>query len=194
MPYCPQKSPIYPEKREQTNFFWLFVFLCVTIFTISLICVCYDKSNWYNIKDIQDYDGSGLIYVTQNAVIYWENIAVAAGTAVLICFLMIILLMWLSSVFMVLSLGVVSLYLIVLVALAWERFDEKRTTTFLVFGIILSLAMPIWFIFFWRIGKKIELIFHLFHIAGAIMKDNLRMLLYTPLVSQSKSAFVIPSK
>lgn len=47
-----------------------------------MVFSCYKYSNWYNIRDIQDYDGSGMIYVTQNAVVYHMNIAVAVGCAV----------------------------------------------------------------------------------------------------------------
>lgn len=95
---------------------------------------------------------------------------------------MLILMMWLSSVFMVVSLAVVSMYFIVLVALVWEQFDKTREGLVLAAGIVISLLMVLWFFFFIRIGKKIELIFLLFHLAGSAMKNNLRMLLYAPAV------------
>lgn len=115
-------------------------------------------------------------------MIYWQNIALAVGSTIAICFVMLVLMMWLSSLFMVLSLGFVSLYLIVLVALVWEQYDQHRSRVFLVFGVLLSLFMLVWFFFFVRIGKKIELIFHLFHLAATIMKSNLRMLIYAAVV------------
>lgn len=96
---------------------------------------------------------------------------------------MLILLIWLSSIFLVLSLGVVSLYLIIVVALVWDQYDKLRSTEILVSAICLSIFMFLWFFMFVRIGKKIELIFHLFHLAGEAIKNNLRMLLYAPAVS-----------
>lgn len=90
--------------------------------------------------------------------------------------------MWLSSIFMVMSLGVVSMYLIIIVALLWEQYDNLKATEILVAGILTTIAMALWFYFFIRIGKKIELIFHLYHMAANVMKKNPRMLLYVPLV------------
>lgn len=95
---------------------------------------------------------------------------------------MVILMMWLSSIFMVLSLGVVSMYLIIIVALLWEQYDKLRATEILVAGILSTIVMTLWFYFFIRIGKKIELIFHLYKLAANVMKQNPRMLLYAPLV------------
>lgn len=94
--------------------------------------------------------------------------------------------MWLSSFFMVVSLGVVSILFIVFVALIWEQYDEVRETPVMVAGILMSLLMILWFFFFVRIGKKIELIFLLFHLAGSAMKKNLRMMLYAIIVSESE--------
>lgn len=157
---------------------------------MAFVFTCYQSSNWYNIKDIQDYDGSGLIIITQNAVVYYKNIIIAVASAIGICLAVLLLMMWLSSIFMVLSLGVVSLYFIVLVALIWEQYDKVRETPVLVAGILMSLLMVLWFFFFVRIGKKIELIFLLFHLAASAMKNSLRMILYAIFVSEGDDTYL----
>lgn len=78
---------------------WLLIFVSTIIFTVNggglipenklnylsfqivMVVICYKYSNWYNIKDIQDYDGTGMIYVAQMAFKYWENILIAMGAA-----------------------------------------------------------------------------------------------------------------
>lgn len=47
-----------------------------------MVFTCYKRSNWFNIIDIQDYDGSGLIYVTQNFIIFHQNIGIAVVCAI----------------------------------------------------------------------------------------------------------------
>lgn len=93
-----------------------------------------------------------------------------------------ILMMWLSSIFMVASLVIVSMYFIVLVALLWEQYDKTKHSTVLIAGIIISLLMGLWFYIFIQMGKKIELIFLLNKLAASAMKNSLRMLLYTPAI------------
>lgn len=86
---------------------------------------------------------------------------------------------------MVMSLGVISLSVITLVALIWDQYDEVREKDVLIAAILISLLMCLWFISFMRIGKKIELIFVLFRLAGAAMRKNFRMLIYAVVVSGS---------
>lgn len=54
----------------------------IQLLQLWMVFACYQRSNWFNIIDIQDYDGSGLIYVTQNAVIYYQNIGIAVACAI----------------------------------------------------------------------------------------------------------------
>lgn len=97
--------------------------------------------------------------------------------------MMMLLMIWLSSIFMIMALGIVTVYSLVLVAWVWEKYDSNRETIVLVAGILLSFLMVLWFFFFMRMGKKIELIFLLFKIAGTAMWNNMRMMLYGPVVS-----------
>lgn len=179
----------------------------IQLLQLWMVFACYQRSNWFNIIDIQDYDGSGLIYVTQNAVIYYQNIGIAVACAIgmeyfthwssLVHFnfitrtllglsmIMMLLMMWLSSIFLVLSMAGISIASIVLVAVLWEQYDKVRETTILVAGCVSSILLVIWCLLLMRILKKIELIFMLYHLAATAMKKNLRMLIYAPCVSIS---------
>lgn len=97
---------------------------------------------------------------------------------------MMFLMMWLSSIFLILSMAGISIASIVLVAVIWVgQYDKDRDTTILVAGCVSSILLVIWCLLLMRILKKIELIFMLYHLAATAMKKNLRMLIYAPCVS-----------
>ena len=96
-----------------------------------------------------------------------------------------ILMVWISSACLILSLTAVSMFFVVVEALLWLKYDETKEFSLLVTGIIISVVMVFWFFFFVQICRKIELHLLLFKIASNVMKNNLRIMIYGLIVSKS---------